>query len=87
MDSGPSFATSVTTPGSQMRLSRAILSKGKSGDAVGAIRNVRIGDTCIRQRLLAHSDLDRSYTYGFCEPSPYPVRNYCDTTHQADHRW
>jgi hypothetical protein len=52
------------------------IEQGKSGDAVGAIRNVRIGDTRIRQRLLAHSDLDQFYTYGFAELPPYPVRNY-----------
>ena len=33
---------------------------GKSGDAVGAIRNFSTGNTRVRQRLLAHSDLDRS---------------------------
>ena len=40
----------------------------KSGDAVGAVRNFSSGDTRIRQRLLAHSDLDRSYTFESCEP-------------------
>ncbi|MBE3561492.1 MAG: SRPBCC family protein [Ktedonobacteraceae bacterium] len=50
---------------------------GKPGDSVGAIRNARIGTTDIyhRQRLLAYSDLDRFYTYEFCDPLPYPVRN------------
>jgi ribosome-associated toxin RatA of RatAB toxin-antitoxin module len=38
----------------------------KAGDAVGAIRNFSSGDTRIRQRLLAHSDLDRSYTFESC---------------------
>jgi len=41
---------------------------GKSGDAVGAIRNFVESGTRIRQRLLAHSDLDRLYTYESCEP-------------------
>jgi hypothetical protein len=49
---------------------------GKSGDAVGAVRDVRVGDHRIRQRLLAHSDRDRFITYEFCDPIPYPVRNY-----------
>lgn len=57
------------------------IEQGKSGDMVGAIRNIRINDSCIRQRLLAHSDLDQFYTYEFCEPSPYPVRNYQATLH------
>jgi hypothetical protein len=33
-------------------------------------------DTLVGQRLRAHSDVDRSYTYEFCEPSPFPVRDY-----------
>ena len=44
------------------------IEEGKAGDAVGAIRNFSAGDTRIRQRLLAHSDLDRSYTFESCEP-------------------
>lgn len=58
-------------------VSESSLEKGKSGVEVGAIRNARLGDTSIfhRQRLLAHSDLDRFYTYEFCEPFPYPIRN------------
>ncbi|HVN28865.1 MAG TPA: SRPBCC family protein [Candidatus Binataceae bacterium] len=43
------------------------IEEGKSGDAVGAIRNFSSGDTRIRQRLLAHSDVDRSYTFESCE--------------------
>jgi hypothetical protein len=39
---------------------------GKSGDAVGAIRNFEEYGIRIRQRLLAHSDLDRSYVYESC---------------------
>lgn len=41
---------------------------GKPGDAVGCIRNFVEYDSRIRQRLLAHSDLDRFYTYESCEP-------------------
>ena len=44
------------------------IEEGKSGDAVGAIRNFVEYGTRIRQRLLAHSDLDRFYTYESCEP-------------------
>jgi len=57
----------------------SIIEAGKSGDAVGAIRNIRMGDTRIRQRLLAHSDRDRFYTYESCEPYRFPVRNYVAT--------
>jgi Polyketide cyclase / dehydrase and lipid transport len=41
---------------------------GKSGDAVGVIRNFVEYGTRIRQRLLAHSDLERFYTYESCDP-------------------
>lgn len=56
--------------------SESYIEEGKSGDAVGAIRNVHIGSANIRQKLLAHSDLNRSQTYEFCPPIPYPLRNY-----------
>ncbi len=52
---------------------------GKSGDAVGAIRYVRMGETQIRQRLLAHSDRERCYTYEFCPPARFPVHDYVAT--------
>jgi Polyketide cyclase / dehydrase and lipid transport len=52
---------------------------GRSRDAVSAIRNVRMGHARIRQRLLAHSDHDRFYSYEFCEPLRFPVRNYVAT--------
>ena len=41
---------------------------GKSGGTVGAIRNFVEYGAHIRQRLRAHSDLDRFYTYESCEP-------------------
>ncbi len=49
---------------------------GKAGDQVGAIRRVRSGGGLIRQQLLAHSDVERLYTYQLCEPAPFPVRDY-----------
>jgi hypothetical protein len=39
----------------------------KPGETVGAVRRVRIGERRIRQRLLAHSDIDRTYSYEFCD--------------------
>jgi Polyketide cyclase / dehydrase and lipid transport len=54
----------------------ARVEEGRAGDAVGAIRSVRMGETRIRQKLLAHSDRERSYTYEFCEPCRFPVRDY-----------
>jgi uncharacterized membrane protein len=49
-------------------VSESHIEEDRSGDAVGAIRNFVEYGTRIRQRLLAHSDLDRSYTYESCEP-------------------
>jgi hypothetical protein len=57
-------------------ISETSMEEGKAGDAVGGIRNVHTTDKIIRQRLLAHSDLDRYYTYEFCDPIPFSVRNY-----------
>ena len=51
-----------------------IIEDGKVADQVGAVRRVRTADRLIRQRLLAHSDIDRCYTYDYLEPAP--VRNY-----------
>jgi hypothetical protein len=59
--------------------SRTVIEEGKAGDQVGAIRRVALTDRTIRQILLAHSDLDRSYTYALCDPPPFPVRNYTAT--------
>ena len=42
-----------------------------------AVRRVSLPDAVIRQRLLAHSDLERSYSYLFCQPAP--VLNYVAT--------
>lgn len=42
----------------------------KSGDAVGAVRNVLYQGNRIRQRLLALSDVERTQTYGFAGAIP-----------------
>jgi hypothetical protein len=55
------------------------IEEGKSGDAVGAVRNIRMGETRVRQRLIAHSDADRSYSYEFLEPFRFPVRDFVAT--------
>jgi len=49
---------------------------GKVGDQVGAVRRVTMGEKVLRQKLLAHSDAERSYTYVFCDAPPFPVVNY-----------
>jgi len=60
-----------------------VIEDGKAGDQVAAIRRFAAGDKTMRQILLAHSDLDRSYTYAFCDPPPLPVRNYTATIRVA----
>lgn len=59
--------------------SETIIEGGKAGDQVGAVRRVVTGQRTIRQKLLAHSDKDRTYTYALCEPAPFPVRGYTAT--------
>ena len=49
---------------------------GKSGDAVGAVRNVLYQGNRIRQRLLSLSDAERSQAYEFCGAPPAPISNY-----------
>ena len=49
---------------------------GKSGDAIGAVRNVLYQERRIRQRLLALSDVERSQTYEFCGPPSLPMTDY-----------
>ena len=59
------------------------IEEGKAGDQVGAVRRIATPPGIIRQVLLAHSDLDRSYTYALCDPAPFPVRNYVATIRVA----
>lgn len=54
----------------------AQMESGRDGDAVGGIRHVNTPSQPIRQRLLAHSDVDRYYSYEFCDPVPFPVHDY-----------
>src|SRR5258708_14267904 len=59
--------------------SETIIERGKAGDQVGAVRQVSFGGNVIRQVLLAHSDIERSYSYAFCGAPPFPVRDYVPT--------
>lgn len=63
--------------------SETTIEGGKASDQVSAIRRVVAGERIIRQILLAHSDLDRSYAYAFCGDPPFPVRNYLATIRVA----
>src|SRR5512147_925269 len=49
---------------------------GKSGDAVGAVRNVLYDGTRRRQKLLALSDVERTQVYTFDGVAPIPVWNF-----------
>ncbi|TQS40981.1 SRPBCC family protein [Cryptosporangium phraense] len=60
-------------------VSESHIEDGKAGDQVGAIRSFKLGDATIRERLMALSDLDRSFSYAFEEPRPFPVDNYVAT--------
>jgi Polyketide cyclase / dehydrase and lipid transport len=53
-----------------------VIEDGKSGDTVGAVRNVLYQQRRIRQRLLAQSDVERSQTYEFCGMPSLPAADY-----------
>lgn len=59
--------------------SETIIEHDKAGDQVGAVRRVTYGGNIIRQALLAHSDVERSYSYQFCGAPPFPVQDYVAT--------
>src|SRR5260370_42399585 len=46
---------------------------GKTGDTVGAIRNVLYQGRNIRQRVLAQSEVERPQTYEFCGRASLPL--------------
>jgi len=60
-------------------LSDTVIEDGKRGDQVSAVRRVTVGDRVLRQILLAHSDVERFYTYAFHDPAGVPVSNYLAT--------
>ena len=49
---------------------------GKSGETIGAVRNVLYQGHRIRQRLVAQSDVERSQTYEFCDAPTLPVTGF-----------
>lgn len=55
------------------------IEEGKAGDQVGGVRSFTLTDgTHLREQLLAHSDVERSYTYDF-QKTPFDVANYLAT--------
>jgi hypothetical protein len=60
---------------------------GKSGETVGAVRNVLYQGQRIRQRLVAQSDVERSQTYEFCDAPTLPVTGFrSDAAGHPGHR-
>jgi len=60
-------------------ISHSEIEDGKAGDQVGCIRSFTLTDGVhIREQLLTHSDLERSYTYDF-QKTPFDVDNYSAT--------
>lgn len=58
-------------------VSTAEIEGGGPEDQVGCVRKLTLGDgTVIRERLIALSDLGRSYTYNFQPPFAFPVQAY-----------
>ena len=54
----------------------SVIEDGRSGDAVGCVRNVLYNGTRRRQKLLALSDVARTQTYAFEGDIPLPVSNF-----------
>lgn len=63
----PSWVAAVTD---------SMIEDGKASDQVGCVRSFHLQDGAhIRERLLAFSDVERSYSYNF-ELTPFDVQNY-----------
>ena len=54
----------------------SVIEGGRSGDAVGCVRDVLYNGTRRRQRLLALSDVARTQTYAFDGEIPLPVADF-----------
>jgi hypothetical protein len=60
-------------------VSKSWSENGKSGQEVGNVRVIQVGDTRLRQELRAFSDVERFFTYGFCGTPSIPVENFLAT--------
>lgn len=54
-------------------VSESRLEDDKQGDEIGAVRRFCYGGAWIRQRLTAHSDDRRFFSYAGLDPFPYPL--------------
>jgi len=50
----------------------SVIEDGKDGDEVGAVRRFCYAGFWLRQRLTAHSDTERSFSYAGLEAFPFP---------------
>ena len=58
------------------------IEEGRSADQVGSVRTFTLANGAhLREKLLAHSDLDRSYSYDFQKHPFEGVENYVSTIH------
>ncbi len=55
-------------------VTESVIEDGKRGDQVGAVRRFLYGEMWLRQRLEAHSDADRSFTYAGMERFHFPAK-------------
>jgi hypothetical protein len=53
-------------------VSDSIIEDGKRGDEVSAVRRFCYAGTWLRQRLTAHSDMDRAFAYAGLDPFHFP---------------
>lgn len=55
-------------------VTESVIEDDKCGDEVGAVRRFRYAGEWMRQRLAAHSDTDRSFTYAGMEQFHFPAK-------------
>jgi len=66
-------------------VTESVIEDDKRGDEVGAVRRFRYGGAWIRQRLVAHSDADRSFTYAGLDRFPFPATDGIDPPAPIDY--
>lgn len=60
-------------------IERCEIEGGLAGDQVGAVRGLWLADgTYVSERLVSHSDLERSYQYDF-QSKPFEIEDYLST--------
>ncbi|WP_255468444.1 SRPBCC family protein [Reyranella sp. CPCC 100927] len=67
-------------------VTESVIEDHKRGDEVGAVRCFRYGGIWIRQRLTAHSDADRSFTYAGMEQFHFPIKEFADAPAAVDYQ-